>query len=70
MLNGSLEKKNSFRAQTFFVFALFFSGSECREFSWASKQMLFLHYFAKLVCNWQILKKRLFLEKMKYQILA
>jgi len=32
--------------------------------------MLFLHYFAKLVCNWQILKKRLFLEKMKYQILA
>ena len=37
-----------------------FSGSECREFSWCSKQMLFLHYFAKLICNWQILKKRLF----------
>jgi len=41
-----------------FLFLLcFFSGSECREFSWASKQMLFLHYFAKLICKWQILKR-------------
>ena len=46
-----------------------FSGSECKEFSWCSKQMLFLHYFAKLICNWQILKKVIF-ENMKYQILA
>jgi len=44
-----------------------FLGSECREFSWASKQMLFLLYFAKLICNWQILKRGYF-WKMKYQI--
>jgi len=64
----SLEKKNFFWTQTFLFLLCFFFRIRVQRVL-LGEQMLFLHYFAKLICNWQILKKRLFLKTWNIRFL-